>query len=47
MKTYIVYVEGVEIMMIKAKGHNAAEAKAAKLYPQVPAHLISVEYTEI
>lgn len=27
MKTYIVYVDGVEVGMIKAASHNAAEKK--------------------
>lgn len=30
MKTYIVYVEGVEVGTIKAGSHNAAEKKARK-----------------
>ena len=33
MKTYIVYVNGVEVNeMIKAAGHNAAEKKAKRIY---------------
>ena len=30
MKTFIVYVNGVEVEMIKAGSHNAAERKAQK-----------------
>jgi len=32
MKTYIVYVNGVETGYIKAGSHNAAEKKAKKKY---------------
>lgn len=32
MKTYIVYVNGVEVGLIKAGSHNAAEKKAQKRY---------------
>jgi len=45
MKTYIVYCDGVEVGMIKAKSHNAAEKKAKKLYPR--ANDVSVAYTEV
>lgn len=44
MKTYIVYVNGVEAGMIKASGHNAAEKKAQKKYPNKD---IWVVYTEV
>lgn len=47
MKTYIVYVDGIEQTTIKAASHNAAEKRAFKIYPNVPQHLVSVEYTEI
>ena len=44
MKTYIVYVDGVEVGHIKAGSHNAAEKKAQKKYPNKN---VSVCYTEI
>lgn len=44
MKTYIVYIDGVEARMIKAGNHNSAEKKAQKMYP---GKQISVEYTEV
>ena len=44
MKTYIVYVDGIKVDMIKATGHNAAEKKAQKKYP---GRNVSVTYTEI
>ena len=45
MKTYIVYVDGVEQPKpIKAAGHNKAEEKAKKLYP---GKQVSVAYTEV
>lgn len=44
MKTYIVYVDGVECGYIKAGSHNSAEKKAQKKYP---GHNVSVVYTEI
>jgi hypothetical protein len=48
MKTYIVYMDGVEVGLIKASGHNAAEKKAQKKYGEKnPGKNISVEYTEI
>jgi hypothetical protein len=47
MKTYIVYVNGEEKGMIKAASHNAAEKKAQKKFPNVPAHNVSVAYTEV
>lgn len=47
MKTYIVYVNGEEMGMIKAASHNAAEKKAKKKFPNLPPHAISVAYTEV
>lgn len=44
MKTYILYLDGVEVGYIKAGSHNAAERKAAKKYP---GHHIMVTYTEL
>jgi hypothetical protein len=47
MKTYIVYVDGVELprsQWIKAGGHNAAEKKAQAKYP---GKQVSVAYTEV
>ncbi len=44
MKTYIVYVNGIEARTIKAKNHNAAEKKAKQLYPDAN---VMVEYTEV
>ena len=44
MKTYIVYVDGVETEYIKAGSHNAAERKAQKRWP---GRNVSVAYTEI
>ncbi len=44
MKTYIVYVDGVEVGLIKAANHNAAEKKAQKKYPNKH---VSVAYTEV
>jgi hypothetical protein len=44
MKTYIVYVDGVEVGTIKAGSHNAAERKAKALYPL---NDVSVAYTEV
>lgn len=44
MKTYIVYLDGVEVGMIKASGHNAAEKKAQKKFP---GRQVSVAYTEV
>jgi len=53
MKTYIVYYNGVEVKLIKAANHNAAEKKAKKLAEKtcaasncIPPH-VSVVYTEI
>lgn len=51
MKTYIVYVNGIEVGTIKAGSHNAAEAKAQKKYCASPwlatPSAVSVAYTEI
>jgi hypothetical protein len=45
MKTYIVYVDGVETApYIKAGSHNKAEEKARKRHP---GKNVSVAYTEI
>jgi hypothetical protein len=44
MKTYICYLDGVEVGYIKAGSHNAAEKKAQKKYP---GRNVSVTYTEI
>lgn len=45
MKTYIVYVDGVEQKeLIKAGSHNAAEKKAQKKYP---GKQVQVTYTEV
>ena len=44
MKTYIVYLDGIEAGFIKAKGHNEAEKKAQQKYPN---RNVSVEYTEV
>ena len=41
MKTYIVYVDGIEVGYIKAASHNAAEKKAQKKYPN---RQVSVAY---
>ena len=45
MKTYIVYVNGVQMSaLVKAASLNLAEMKAKKLYPS---DNVWVEYTEI
>jgi len=44
MKTYIVYVNGIEVGYIKAGSHNAAEKKAQKKHPN---QNVSVAYTEV
>lgn len=45
MKTYIVYVDGVEVPgLIKAGSQNAAEKKAQAKYP---GKQVSVSYTEV
>ena len=46
MKTYIVYVKGIEVGYIKAANHNAAEKKAYKKY-NADCRTVSVAYTEI
>lgn len=47
MKTYIVYFNGVEIALIKAGSHNAAEKKAIKKYKPTAPSQVTVAYTEI
>jgi hypothetical protein len=48
MKTYIVYVDGIEQpKLIKATGHNAAEKKAQAQHPDKDPLRVSVAYTEI
>ena len=54
MKTYIVYFNGVEVGLIKAGSHNAAEKKAQKkadkahaAAPFLPKVNVSVAYTEV
>jgi hypothetical protein len=48
MKTYIVYVCGIETPpCIKAGSHNAAEKKAQKRHPNLEPHQVMVVYTEI
>jgi hypothetical protein len=52
MKTYIVYVRGVEQSeYVKAEGHNQAETKAQRKYmakdSTLKPHEVSVAYTEI
>lgn len=52
MKSYIVYVHGVEKEIITAANHNAAEKKAKKKWdkcqdPNNPIPCVSVAYTEI
>ena len=44
MRSYIVYVDGEEVEIIKAGSHNAAEKKAQKKYP---GRFVVVEYTEV
>jgi hypothetical protein len=44
MKTYIVYLNGMEVGYIVAGGHNQAEKKAKKKYKT---ENVSVVYTEI
>ena len=45
MKTYIVYVNGIEMGYIKAGSHNSAEKKAQKKYG-MQGH-VDVAYTEL
>ena len=47
MKTYIVYVVGVEKGYVKAANHYAAERKAYKMFPDFAPRHVSVVYTEI
>lgn len=57
MKTYIVYFNGVEVGLVKAGSHNAAEKKAQEklveynakspAYLQLPLTAASVVYTEV
>jgi hypothetical protein len=47
MKTYIVYVDGIEVGMIKASGHNAAEKKAQKKHSDKDPFRVSVAYTRL
>ena len=51
MKTYIVYVNGIEMECIKAGSHNAAEKKAQKKYCSTPwlrsPSSVQVVYTEV
>lgn len=49
MKTYLVFVDGVEVpgLIIRAKNHNSAERKAQKRFPNHPPHKVWVAYTEI
>lgn len=49
VKTYIVYVKGVEVGYIKAGGHNSAEKKAQVKYAKngVEPREVSVAYTEL
>lgn len=44
MKTYIVYVDGIEVGYIKAGSHNAAERKAQAKHP---GKSVMVAYTEL
>ena len=47
MKTYIVYVCGVEKGYVKAANHYAAERKAFKMFPDFAPYHVSVAYTEL
>ena len=48
MKTFIIYVKGIEVGYIKAANHNAAEKKAQKKYESTcQPHEVSVAYTEL
>lgn len=49
MKTYIVYVNGIEKTMIKAASHNAAEKKAKAKFPKEAEQPmgVTVSYTEV
>jgi hypothetical protein len=46
MKTFIVYVKGIEVGYIKAANHNSAEQKAYKKY-KGDCRTVSVAYTEL
>ena len=46
MKTFIVYLKGIEVGYLKAKNHNDAEKKAFKKY-NADCRTVSVAYTEI
>jgi hypothetical protein len=46
MKTYIVYVKGIEVGYIKGRNHNNAEQKAFKKY-KGDCRTVSVAYTEL
>ena len=47
MKTFIVYLKGIEAGYIKAANHNAAEKKAQKKYSDYKSYEVSVAYTEL
>lgn len=47
MKTFIVYLKGIEVGYIKAANHNAAEKKAQKKYNDHKPYEVSVAYTEL
>ena len=47
MKTYIIYVKGIEKGYLKAPNHNAAEKKAQKKYSECKPVEVSVAYTEL
>lgn len=47
MKTYIVYVNGIETRYIKSTTHSKAEEKARRLYPHIKPFQVSVVYTEL
>lgn len=47
MKKFIVYLKGVEVCIIKAANHNAAEKKAQKIFSNYKPYEVSVAYTEL
>lgn len=47
MKTFIVYIKGVEVGYIKANNHNSAEKKAQNKYKNYKSYEVSVSYTEL
>ena len=47
MKTYIVYVNVIEVGYIKAANHNAAEKKAQKKYDDHKPTAVSVASPEL